>query len=451
MTNTNARGSRPRLRLNPAAVAFASLVIGACSINGHCHWSLVISPRGQSPPFQGPRHDRRLHDSLLLLGLARRHPILLHLLSSVRAQEMSFPTLRFHARQHGKDRPPPPAGELVLLLVRTVLLGLLALAVAGRCSRPPPAYGRTAVRGRAHRGQLLLHGSRGPAARPASTRPAARPAACWAGPPKPTLAALLLTNSARRVGVRRRPGQGTGPGHRPGRPAQRAWPTPAWPAAGRPCPSRSPRPLNLLKKQAVAQKAVYVFTDLQKISFDGLAALPQLKDAGIQLMLSIAPAVSPPTTSASPTLQIAGRRSSSGPEFTATLVQLRPTDRVVEVWLQNRRPPGGRARRQGPQGRRQGRGPRAVRFFHRFPRPARTSAKSPSATATTWPSTTSAVSPWTSPSASGPCSSAAKIASAGRSTRPACCTWPWTPTPGRPRPGRSSCRPCRPASSATPR
>src|ERR1035437_3631203 len=68
---------------------------------------------------------------LLLLGLlAALIPWVLHLLSSVRAQEVFFPTLRFLKLSMEKTARRRRIQHWLLLAVRTLLLALLCLAVA---------------------------------------------------------------------------------------------------------------------------------------------------------------------------------------------------------------------------------------------------------------------------------------------------------------------------------
>ncbi len=68
---------------------------------------------------------------LLLVGLlAAGIPFVLHLLSSVRAREVLFPSLRFLKKSMEKTARRRRIQHWFLLLLRSVLLGLLALAVA---------------------------------------------------------------------------------------------------------------------------------------------------------------------------------------------------------------------------------------------------------------------------------------------------------------------------------
>ena len=68
---------------------------------------------------------------LLLIGLlAAAIPFALHLLSSVRAPQMVFPTLRFLHLSMEKTARRRKLEHWLLLLVRSLLLGALALAVA---------------------------------------------------------------------------------------------------------------------------------------------------------------------------------------------------------------------------------------------------------------------------------------------------------------------------------
>jgi hypothetical protein len=67
----------------------------------------------------------------LLAGLlAAGIPIVLHLLSSVRAQEVPFPTLRFLRMSMEKTARRRKLEHWLLLLIRSLLLAVLAMAVA---------------------------------------------------------------------------------------------------------------------------------------------------------------------------------------------------------------------------------------------------------------------------------------------------------------------------------
>ena len=68
---------------------------------------------------------------LLVGALAAGIPVLLHLLSSVRAPEMLFPTLRFLKISMDKTARRRRLEHWLLLLLRSALLAMLAVAVAG--------------------------------------------------------------------------------------------------------------------------------------------------------------------------------------------------------------------------------------------------------------------------------------------------------------------------------
>ena len=71
------------------------------------------------------------NNAWLLLGLlAAAIPVLLHLLSSVRAPEVFFPTLRFLNISMEKTARRRRLEHWLLLVIRSLLLAMLALAVA---------------------------------------------------------------------------------------------------------------------------------------------------------------------------------------------------------------------------------------------------------------------------------------------------------------------------------
>ena len=125
----------------------------------------------------------------------------------------------------------------------------------------------------------------------------------------------------------------------------------------------------LLKKAAAPQKIIYVFSDLQRTSFEDLRQLQELKDSGVPVMV-VDCSDKPPVNVGIADLQVIGRKVvNQRLEIAATLVNSSATDRMVEVWLQvDGRPMGEPVRKvlnkAGSDGDRA-----LVRFHHRFAAP----------------------------------------------------------------------------------
>jgi hypothetical protein len=132
---------------------------------------------------------------LLLIGVvAAGIPFVLHLLSSVRAQEVYFPTLRFLKSSMEKTARRRRIQHWLLLLLRAALLAMLAFAVAQPISR---AAGNWLGGGR-HAAAVVLDNSYSMAARHEASsrfdRARTEAAALLSGENSPAMAALLTTN-----------------------------------------------------------------------------------------------------------------------------------------------------------------------------------------------------------------------------------------------------------------
>ncbi|MFB3892754.1 MAG: BatA domain-containing protein [Phycisphaerae bacterium] len=202
---------------------------------------------------------------LLLLGLlAALIPWLLHLLSSVRAQEVFFPTLRFLKLSMEKTARRRRIQHWLLLAVRTLLLAMLCLAVAQPITAALGGwmgYGRAAA-------VLLVDNSYSMAAREGQfsrfDKATAEAKALLGGEEKPAQAGLLLTNSgtvtpltARLEDVRTDLGKTT-IGYGPGALAERF--------------SMAVEMLD--KEKSLPRKAIYIFSDLQASSLARLVESP---------------------------------------------------------------------------------------------------------------------------------------------------------------------------------
>ena len=260
---------------------------------------------------------------LLLLGLAAAAiPVLLHLLSSVRAPEVFFPTLRFlHLSMH-KTARRRRLEHWLLLLIRSLLLALLALAVAEPFLRARAGFladPRTAA--------VVIVDNSYSMAVPAGGRSrfdhARREAAALlGGEVKPSQAALMLTNAAQAPVMRS--------DLEPPRETLAA----ARMASGRAAVAeRVADAVRMLHEQSSPRKAIYIFSDLQRISFEPLLTLPELKQTKVPLLLVDCSEKRAGNVGIAD-LTITGRRLAEQPlEFTATLVNSSPTLKVVTLSL----------------------------------------------------------------------------------------------------------------------
>lgn len=263
---------------------------------------------------------------LLLIGLlAAAIPWLLHLLSSVRAQEVFFPTLRFLRLSMEKTARRRRIQHWLLLAVRSVLLALLCLAVAQPISRSAGNWMGSSGGSAA----IVLDNSYSMAARDGQIvrldRARNQAAALLSGDEKPSLAALLTTNGGMastdltdRIDTLRDGLTRAAVGY-----------------ASAPLAARIAAAAEMLdKKSSAPRKAVYVFSDLQRATFDEVLALEDLRQyKGLHLMVIDAGSANVNNVGITD-LEIAGRRAvDSVLEFTARLVNSSPMDRVVNVGL----------------------------------------------------------------------------------------------------------------------
>jgi hypothetical protein len=214
----------------------------------------------------------------LLLGLAAAAiPLVLHLLSSVRAQEVYFPTLRFLRLSMEKTARRRRVQHWLLLALRSLLLALLAMALAQPLTRGDGKWlggGNSAV-------VVVLDNSLSMSAqRAGSTRLSqakAQAAALLGGEDRPTLAALLATN---------------GPDPAPESltadlaPLREAVAAVEPSAGAAPLARRVEQALAMLDRERSPRKAIYVFSDMQAAQSGALAELQALAEAkDVHLML----------------------------------------------------------------------------------------------------------------------------------------------------------------------
>ena len=295
---------------------------------------------------------------LLLLGLlAAGIPFVLHLLASVRAQDMMFPTLRFLRMSMEKTARRRRLQHWLLLILRAALFAMLALSVAEPISRATGGW----LSGQRYAAAVILdngysmavnapQGSRFERAKTEAT-------ALLSGDEKPSVAALLTTNGGfvshalsggldeLRGGIARaRIGYGPVP-----------------------LAQRFETALRMLEDDSSPRKAIYLFSDLQRTSFEQVAALADLARAKDVHVLVVDTTAGPVGNVGISDLQVTGRRVvDSVLEFTATLINSSATDKTVDVAFQIDGAPGARQVRKTLRPAGQEGSAAAVRFHHRF-------------------------------------------------------------------------------------
>ena len=208
---------------------------------------------------------------MLLIGMgAAAIPFVLHLLSSVKAQEVYFPTLRFLRRSMEKTARRRRIQHWLLLLLRALLMAFLAISAAEPISEATGGW----LTGKNHASVIILDNSFSMAARSGgSTRfdlAQAEAVALLDGPDRPTLAAVMTTfgdekgekvltaeiADLRDAVTRARVGFGQAS-----------------------VAQRVAQAITLLSSDPTAQKSIYLLSDMQKTSFEELAELKELAAA----------------------------------------------------------------------------------------------------------------------------------------------------------------------------
>ncbi len=276
---------------------------------------------------------------LLLIGAAAAAiPFLLHLLSSVRAREVYFPTLRFLRISMEKTARRRRIQHWLLLLVRAALLALLAVAVAEPWTETVSGAGSGQ-----HAAVLIIDNSLSMSARnnvPNLPAGALRPTrlekaeadarALLEGGNKPVVAAVLFTNE---------------PAGGPATPAEMTDDLEALvehivdqtdtATVEADVATAVRRAVGLLEShRRFDRQAIYIFSDLQKSSFRDLAALHDLARAkGVRLLF--VSAVEGRTRNASVArLKITGRAVVGEPmHIEATLANSAPEEAKVTARL----------------------------------------------------------------------------------------------------------------------
>jgi len=235
----------------------------------------------------------------LLVGLlAAGIPPLLHLLNSRRAREAPFPTLRFLQHSVRRTARRRRIRDWLLLLLRSILLAVAAVAAAQLIVHTSGGLWS----GGNHAAVLILDDSAsmrtvaGPQTR--FGRAAAAMTELIQGNDRPAAAAWMTTCDTTR------PSHLTADPQRLGNEIAAAGPT-----AGRGDPAACIRhALDLLAERGESDKRVYVFSDLQRTSFDPPSDAAGLEHhPGVRLLI-VNTSVGQPTNVGITDLTIGGRR-----------------------------------------------------------------------------------------------------------------------------------------------
>jgi len=262
----------------------------------------------------------------LLVGvLAAAIPFILHLLSSVRARDVFFPTLRFLRLSMEKTARRRRLQHWLLLILRAALLALLAITVARPFTEAMGGwfgqedYSTVVVLDNSYSmGASTGSGTRFDQAK-------AQAQSLLTGENRPKSGAVLLTNGKSPAG------ELTGDESALGRAVKEA---PL--SAGRAAVLQKIRRAAALldAEDTVRQKSIYVFTDLQRVSFEEIARSEKLiGDKDIHVMI-VNSAPRPGNNVGISGVEVGGRRIVNDViQVTATVVNSSPGDREVLVGL----------------------------------------------------------------------------------------------------------------------
>ncbi len=262
---------------------------------------------------------------LLLVGLAAAGiPPLLHMLSKVRAKELAFPTLRFLRMSVERTARRRKIQNLLLMMTRSLLLAVLAIAVAEPITRGSESW----LGGEQHAAVIVLDNSMSMSARSGeATRLAlakTEATELLGGDDKPKLAGVIITNSpdsslemtAGFEDLRRKILQAPPTGGQASLDAAAA------------------QAMNMLRGEHVGKKSIYIFSDMQRSSFQRLVESGDLaEDKDVYVFII--------DTSARDTRDVGIRSLKIGGQpiadslltFEAELVNSSPTDQTVDVLL----------------------------------------------------------------------------------------------------------------------
>ena len=297
-------------------------------------------------------------EPLLLVGaLAAGIPIVLHLLSSVRAQDMMFPTLRFLKMSMEKTARRRRLQHWLLLLLRAAMFALLALALSEPLSRATGGW----LSGKNYSAVLILDNGYSMAVNSAQgsrfERAKSEAASLLSGDEKPGLAAVMTTNG----GFLSRDLSGGLEDLRAGLSRARIGYGPV------PLAQRFESACRLLEDDTAPRRAIYIFSDLQRTSFESIAALEDLGASRNLHVLVVDTARGQVNNVGITDLQVTGQRVvDSVLEFSTTLANASPTDKTVDVAFQVDGAPDARRVRKSLRPAGQEGSTATVRFHHRF-------------------------------------------------------------------------------------
>ncbi len=259
----------------------------------------------------------------LLLGLAAAAiPLVLHLLASVRAPQEYFPTLRFLKMGMEKTARRRRLEHWLLLLIRSALLALLAMALAEPILKSTSGFfsdKRFAAVIIVDNSYSMGVGRGGESRLDVARREASK---LLGGADRPSAAALILTNSSDRPENLRSDLE-----------VHRQKLSQASLSAARADMSECVREaLALLKNSTAPQKAIYIFSDMQRISFGNPV---KYDTADVPLMLVDCSGGVKAVNVGIEKMKITGSRIAGREmKFTATLINSSATDKEAHVWLQ---------------------------------------------------------------------------------------------------------------------
>ncbi|MFW6133464.1 MAG: vWA domain-containing protein [Planctomycetota bacterium] len=270
----------------------------------------------------------------LLIGLvAAAIPVALHLLAAARAREASFPTLRFLRRSMQRTARRRRVRNWLLLILRSLLLGLLAFAVA----EPYSQTSAQAPTGPApYAAVILIDNSLSMTAAVDPNRPAgptlfdrakAQAGELLSDEHPPDQAAVMTTNAPPRSGAADEPQRlRRDPTELRGRLAAMDAP------AGGPdrLASRLRRAAELLRRAEQDRRVIYLFTDAQASAYGALDRIAALSGAGDIRLAVVRPVAQTPPNVAAGDLSVTGPGVLGRPlRIAATLRNFSPTDARV--------------------------------------------------------------------------------------------------------------------------